>query len=156
MILYSRSIGAKEVVALRLNETTLDFVRRKSPPLTLGWTDPSLKLDLSQIVASPEAVLPKRDARATHPQWVDVFQPPSRRVTLETTLSPEAFTALIQEVQNRKLTVNPVQVAFYWHRAPRSPGWLAHDVEGQLGPQRTLNGRIIQVRGSAWKGVTED
>jgi len=151
-----RYTAGNRVVGLRLTDQTVEFQKVGRVPIVVEWGDPSLKVDLAQFLSNAEKHLPRGDARLDHPQWVDVFRPPSRFVKLETTLPPAAFDTILREAQRRNLTVQEFRVAFYWHSAPRSPGWLAYDKEGSVGPKHELNGRVVQIRGSAWKGVPED
>jgi hypothetical protein len=145
-----------EVVELRLTADRLEFVRLKRPSLILEWSDPSLKLNVSEFLLDAEKHLPKGDARRGHPQWIDAFQPPARRIKVETTLPPESIPILVREAERHEEIIRPLRVAFWWHPMPKSPGFLDHDVEGNLGPNRLLNGRLIQFRGNAWKGLLDD
>lgn len=155
MIFLSRWLVGREPVRLDLTETSLEFVRAKGSSLRLDWSDLNLKFNLARFDGDPKGVLPEKDARRGRPEWVDVWQPPSRFVKLETTLPEGATATILSEAQRRGLTVTPIRVAFWWHSAPKSPGWLDYDVEGALKGKHLLNGRIVRVRGPAWKGVSE-
>jgi hypothetical protein len=145
-----------EVVGLRIHESRIEFSRQNRRGLVIEWADPSLKLNLCQFLADPGFQLPQGDARRIHPQWIDVFQPPSRRWKVETTVPPEALRALQREAARHGLLITPVRVAYWWHSVPKGPGYLDFDPEGQLGTKRQLNGLVTRIRGSAWKGVVED
>lgn len=154
LVLPGRILG-QYPVGISLTQTRLEIVRANGATVAVDWDNPSFKVDLAELTGNPQGILPRNDARWTRPQWIDVFQPPSRMIKVETTLPIGATATILREAGRRGLTVTPVRVAFWWHSAPKSPGWLDHDVEGALRPKHALNGQIFRIRGPAWANVPE-
>ena len=142
-----RSLGSGMVVRLRIDDTGLTFTRKNGKVLQTRWDDPQLRVNLDHFAGDPKEVLPTTDARYKRPYWVDVWTPRSRLIALETTLPEEAFVAILDRAERGGARASQSRVAFYWHSAPKSPGWLAFDNEGSVGKGRSLNGEVTRLRG---------
>ena len=148
-IIGMRAIGSGMAVRLRLDDTGVAFTRRNGKIVSAKWDDPGLRINLDHLQGDPAKVLPRTDARFKRPFWVDVWTAKSRFMALETTIPEEAFSALLDRANRNGVRVSQTRVAFYWHDAPKSPGWLDFDNEGSLGADRTLNGEVNRLRGRA-------
>ena len=142
-----RWFGSNSAVQLRVDDSGLTFRRKNGKVVQLRWADPRLKFNLSHLAGDPNRVFGKSDARYARPYWVDVWTSASRYYKLETTLPREASEAIQERAREQGVGVSILRVAFYWHSAPKSPGWLDWDPEGKVGEGRTLNGVITKFRG---------
>jgi hypothetical protein len=142
-----KKMGGGMAVRLRLDDTEMVFTRRNGTTLSVRWDDPGLRINLDHLAGDPDKALPRRDARYRRPYWIDVWTPKSRFYALETTLPEEAFVAVLERSRRKRVQVSQSRVAFYWHTAPKSPGWLDFDAEGKVGPGRELNGEVNRLRG---------
>lgn len=142
-----QKLGSSAAVRLRIGDDGLSFVRKNGKVLSVRWDDPGLKLNLSRLEGDPNKVLIKGDARGLRPFWVDVWTTKRHWIALETTLPQESLGAIRERARARGVRIKESRVAFYWHSAPKSPGWLDYDLEGSVGKGRSLNGEITKLRG---------
>lgn len=147
LIYFILQLGSGSVTRLRVNSSGLEFIKLNGKSLFVRWSDPALKVNLHHLEASPDGILPKRDARRAHPRWVDAWRPNHRFMALETTLPDAAVAPIVDAARAGGPTVDQVRVAYYWHSAPKSPGFLSWDVEGQVTAPHELNGVMTRIRG---------
>jgi hypothetical protein len=144
-----RQLRLSVVSRIHIDAQSIAFVRKNGPPLAINWSDTQLKIDVNELSGRADKVLPKRDPRRTRNVWVDVWQPPSRRLQLETTLPPDAASVIVAAARSQGVRSSSVRVCFWWHPVPRGPGFLDHSEDGDLRGRQSLNGRVVKLRGSA-------
>lgn len=142
----ARSVFGGGVDGLSIDEDGFRLSRTNGKTFSARWTDDNLRFNIGELYAPTDHVLPKSDARRTHPQWIEVFAPSSQRVKLETTLPAPAVAALMHEVTRRAIPTRRIRVAYYWYSHGKG-AWLANEVEGEVSKGHELNGFQIQVRG---------
>lgn len=140
-------MGSGMPVRLHVDDVGVTLTRRNGKAAGVRWDDRDLRIDLLHFSGDKEKVLPRSDARYRRPFWVDVWTTKSRYSALETTLPEEGFDAILERARARGVKVFATRVSFYWHSAPKSPGWLAYDEEAGLAAGRVLNGEVNKLRG---------
>jgi hypothetical protein len=148
-----KRMGTGMASVLVVSDDGVAFTRRNGKSVELRWDDPHFKLDLAYFSGDATKVLPKGDARAIRPYWVDVWTRQGRSISLETTLPDDAVKSILERAASKQVRTSHTLVAYYWQSAPKSPGWLAFDDENKLQQGHVPNGERWLIRGSLTAGM---
>jgi len=140
-------LGSTVVIRHQVGPTGIAFQRRNGKSLSVGWSDPTLKVNLFSLEGDASKVLPRGDARLIRPNWVDVFSAKHHFVRLETTIPVEASAALVEQARGHGVRLSRTRAAFFWQSAPKSPGWLDWQEDGHVTDGHPLNGELVKLRG---------
>jgi hypothetical protein len=136
---------------LTIDSNGIQLVRPDESVLSLSWTDPTLQVDVCQLLVPAGGIFPSGDPRLSQPQWIYVYTPPKPYWQIMSPVPEAAAQALLAAAQAHKVQVRAAHVGFYWFKGVKQvTGQLFWQYEGA--PPRTSapNGRLVQVRGSAW------
>lgn len=142
-----RAVARRAPTRLVVDHEGLRFGLVDGRALTLRWSDPRLKVDVRQLIADYEPLLPEADARRFHPQWVRVMGARGSAPLVETTVPSEAVPAIIGAAERGGVLVRTVAVAFYWRPMTPGSGVLRYEVEGKPHRAHAVNGIIARLRG---------
>jgi len=152
-IAYGVDRQSESNLAAKLELSSLGFrvTRPNGVADAIRWDDPSLEIDVCQLIDSDRGFLPANDARRTTPEWFTAYFRPGAFGYVWGTIPSDAVHSIIQTAESKGVTLRVKHVGFYWLTGPKGLSQLSWENEGALQRAKSLNGRLIQLRGSMWK-----